>query len=76
MQTVTVHVAKNTLSPLLVRVGAGGDIVHDHGKIAGAKLLPFQPPASKRQFGQLHGIICVGEAFFDPLPEEEVTAWK
>jgi hypothetical protein len=50
--------------------------VHDHGKIAGAKLLPFQPPASKRQFGQLHGIICVGEAFFDPLPEEEVTAWK
>ncbi len=76
METVTIHVAKTMLSHLPVRVEAGEEIVLAGGKVPLARLVPFQPPASKRQSGKLRGVISVGEGFFDPLPEEEVAAWE
>ncbi len=76
METVTIHIAKTTLSQLLARVEAGEEIILARGKEPIAKLVPFQPPATKRQFGALRGIISVGPEFFDPLPAEELTAWE
>jgi prevent-host-death family protein len=76
MKTVTIHTAKTTLSQLLARVEAGEEIVLARGKEPIAKLVPFRPPATKRRFGALRGIISVGPEFFDPLPEEELTAWE
>jgi prevent-host-death family protein len=76
MKTVTIHTAKTTLSQLLARVEAGEEIVLARGKEPIAKLVPFRSTATKRRFGALRGIISVGPEFFDPLPEEELTAWE
>ena len=76
MKTVTIHSAKTNLSQLLARVEAGEEIVLARGKNPIAKLVPFQPPPSKRRFGALRGQIGVGPEFFDPLPEAELAAWE
>ena len=75
MTLVTIHTAKTTLSQLLMRVEAGEQIVLARGKVPIAKLVPYQPVASKRQFGALRGLVSVGPEFFDPLPEDELSAW-
>lgn len=75
MDTVTIHTAKTTLSKLLARVEAGEEIVLSRGDKPVAKLVPFTPPVSKRQYGALKGKISIGPEFFDPLPEEELAAW-
>jgi antitoxin (DNA-binding transcriptional repressor) of toxin-antitoxin stability system len=76
MKSVTIHVAKTTLSQLLARVEAGEEIVLARGKAPVAKLVPFQPPPNRRQFGALRGVVSVGPEFFEPLPERELTAWE
>lgn len=76
MATVTIHTAKTTLSQLLARVEAGEEIILARGKEPVAKLVPFQPPASKRRFGALKGSVSVGPEFFDPLPASELDAWE
>ena len=50
-------------------------LMHD-GKEPIAKLVPFRPPAPKRRFGALRGIISIGPEFFDPLPAQELEAWE
>lgn len=76
METVTIHAAKTTLSQLLARVEAGEEIILARGNKPIAKLVPFQPPGTKRQFGALRGIISVGPEFFDALPEQELASWE
>ena len=76
MDTVTIHVAKTTLSQLLARVEAGEEIILARGKEPIAKLVPFRPAPVKRRFGALRGIISVGPEFFEPLPEQELAAWE
>jgi antitoxin (DNA-binding transcriptional repressor) of toxin-antitoxin stability system len=76
METITIHVAKTTLSQLLARVEAGEEIILARGKAPVARLVPFHPPASKRQFGALRGVVSVGPEFFEPLPEPELAAWE
>jgi prevent-host-death family protein len=75
MATVTVHAAKTNLSQLLARVEAGEEIILARGKQPIAKLTPYVPPRSKRQFGALRGVVNVGPEFFEPLPEEEQARW-
>jgi prevent-host-death family protein len=74
--TVTIHTAKTTLSQLLARVEAGEEIVLARGKEPIAKLVPFQPPPTRRQFGALRGVIGVGPDFFEPLSEQDLAAWE
>jgi prevent-host-death family protein len=76
MKIVSIHTAKTTLSQLLVRVEAGEEIILARGKTPVARLTPLQPAASKRRFGALAGTVSVGPAFFDPLPQEELSAWE
>jgi antitoxin (DNA-binding transcriptional repressor) of toxin-antitoxin stability system len=76
MDTVTIHVAKTTLSQLLARVEAGEEIVLARGKHPIAKIVPYHPAISKRQFGALRGVVSVGPAFFEPLPVDELAAWE
>ena len=76
METVTIHMAKTTLSQLLARVEAGEEIVLVRGKEPIAKLVPFQSVPAKRRFGALRGIIRVDPAFFEALPESELQAWE
>jgi prevent-host-death family protein len=76
MKIVTIHTAKTTLSQLLARVEAGEEIVLARGKEPIAKLVPFQPLATRRRFGALRGTVSVGPEFFDRLPEQELVAWE
>lgn len=66
---VNVQEAKTHLSALLARVAAGERIVLSrHGKPI-AQLVPLDP-SPRRQLGFLQG--RVDEAFFDPLPDDEL----
>lgn len=76
METVTIHAAKTRLSQLLARVEAGEEITLARGKHPIAKLVPYQPPAPKRQFGALRDVVSVAPAFFEPLPEDELSGWE
>jgi antitoxin (DNA-binding transcriptional repressor) of toxin-antitoxin stability system len=76
MKTVTVHVAKTTLSQLIARVEAGEEIVIARDKQPVAKLVPMRRTKPKRRFGAMRGKARVDAAFFEPLPEDELRAWE
>ncbi len=76
MKTVTVHLAKTTLSQLLAQVEAGEEIVLARGKVPIARIVPYRPVEPKRQFGALRGKVSIGPEFFDPLPDDELDAWE
>ncbi len=75
MYIVNVHQAKTQLSRLLVRAEAGEDVVIVRRGQPVARLVPYRVPA-KRQPDILKGKIVVPDAFCDPLPEDELTAWE
>ncbi len=76
MVTVTIHAAKTNLSQLLARVEAGEEIVLARGKSPIAKLVPYAPAVARRRFGSMKGQVQVDAAFFEPLPEAELTGWN
>jgi prevent-host-death family protein len=73
MKTVNIHEAKTHFSKLLTRVHAGEEIIIAKAGKPYAKLVPLQPP-SKRRPGIAKGNVT--EAFFEPLPEEELKSWE
>ena len=73
MNTVNVHEAKTHLSRLLERVHAGEEVIIAKNGKPYARLCPLEKPPARRP-GLLTGEI--GDAFFDPLPEEELDAWE
>ncbi|MGE5203519.1 MAG: type II toxin-antitoxin system Phd/YefM family antitoxin [Acidobacteriota bacterium] len=75
-RTVTIHVAKTTLSQLIVQVEAGEEIVIARDKTPVAKLVPILAPHPKRRFGAMRGKAEVDAAFFEPLPEDELRRWE
>ena len=75
MRVVNVHQAKTELSRLLARVEAGEDVVIARRGEPVARLVACQARV-KRQPDILKGKLVVPDAFFDPLPEEELAAWE
>ena len=69
---VNVHEAKTTLSQLLERAHAGEEIVIAKNGRPYARLVPLEAP-QPRTPGLLQGV--VDDAFFEPLPDEELDAW-
>lgn len=74
MPTVNVHQAKTQLSRLLAQVEAGEDVVIARRGQPVARLVSCKP-RSKRQFGAMKGKIALTDAFFEPLPEDELKLW-
>ena len=75
MFIVNVHQAKTQLSRLLAQVEAGEDVVISRRGEPVARLVGCKP-RSKRQPDVLKGKVVITESFFDPLSEEELTAWE
>ena len=73
MQTVNIHEAKTQLSRLLNRAHAGDEIIIAKAGVPYAKLVPIEKPV-KREPGIAKG--AVTEAFFEPLPEDELDRWE
>ena len=75
MTVVNVHEAKTQLSRLLAQVEAGEDVVIARRGKPVARLVACKP-RGKRQPDILKGKAAITDAFFDPLPEEELKLWE
>ncbi len=75
MTVVNVHEAKTRLSRLLAQVEAGEEIVIARRGEPVAKLVRCKP-LGRRKFGAMKGQIQITDAFFEPLPGEELKAWE
>lgn len=75
MRHVTMHTAKTTLSKLVAAAEAGEDIVILRGHTPAARLVGIAV-APTRTFGALKGEVSVTDAFFEPLPADELDAWE
>ena len=73
MSSVNIHEAKTQLSQLLDRALAGEEIVIAR---AGKPLVRLMPVDTRtpRKPGLAEGRVT--DAFFEPLPEEELEAWE
>ena len=75
MSIVNVSQAKTQLSRLLARVEAGEEITIARRGAPVARLVAYRPKG-KRQPGALKGKIKITDAFFEPLPEDELKLWE
>jgi prevent-host-death family protein len=73
VKVVNIHEAKTNLSSLIERAHAGEEIIIAKRGKPYARLSPLIP-LEPRKPGILEGKI--DDAFFDPLPEEELKAWE
>ncbi len=76
MKTVTVHHAKTHLSKLIADAEQGEEVVIRRDKVAAVRLVPVGDPVPARAFGALAGKVTVTQAFFEPLPADELAAWE
>lgn len=73
--TVNIHEAKTHLSRLLKKVLAGEEVIIAKAGTPLAKLTAL-PRTEPRRPGRLKGKIKLDDAFWDPLPEDELRAWE
>ena len=66
--------AKTNLSRLIERAEAGEDVVLARGQVPVARLVALTAPKVKRAFGAMKGRAKVDDAFFETLPEEELSS--
>jgi prevent-host-death family protein len=72
----SIHAAKTHFSRLVERAEAGEEIVIARGKTPVARLVPLRTTPVGRRFGAMRGRAAVTEAFFEPLPPDELRAWE
>jgi prevent-host-death family protein len=73
--TVNVHEAKTQFSRLLEQAHAGQEIILAKAGKPYARMVPLsQQEKPVRKPGRLAGYI--DEAFFEPLPDDELKAWE
>jgi prevent-host-death family protein len=71
---VNVHEAKTHFSKLLEQAHQGQEIIVAKAGRPYARLVPLANKVAERRPGRLAG--TVGDAFFEPLPEDELFAWE
>jgi len=70
---VNVHEAKTHFSRLLEQAHSGQEILLAKAGKPYARLMPLERDTAKRQPGRLRGRVT--EAFFEPLPEDDLDVW-
>ena len=73
---VTVHQAKSQLSKLIAAALDGEEVIIARGATPVVKLEPLQPKTGKRAFGAFKDQFALTDAFFDPLPDDELALWS
>jgi len=82
MTTITIEKAQQDLPLLVKRALAGEEIVIEaEDKHVRLTLCPVEPrfdetAALRRGYGSMKGQFEVTDAFFEPLPEEELKFWE
>ncbi len=72
----TVHQAKTQLSKLIASALAGEEVVIARGSEPVVKLTPLNAAPKKRVFGAFKGQFELTDAFFEPLPDDELALWN
>jgi prevent-host-death family protein len=77
MTTINIHEAKTHLSRLVDRAAVGEDIVIARAGKPVARLTSLESAANAgpRQPGMFPGL-TVPDSFFEPLREDELSAWE
>jgi prevent-host-death family protein len=76
VKTVNIHEAKTQLSKLVAEVEAGDDVVLARAGRPVARLVRLGGGPAERRFGAMRGRAATGDAFFEPLPDDELAAWE
>jgi prevent-host-death family protein len=74
--TVNIHEAKTHLSRLIERAEHGEEIIIAKAGTPKVRLTPVREEVVTRRPGRFAGSLRVTEAFFEALPEEELSAWE
>ena len=74
--TVNIHEAKTHLSRLIERAEHGEEIIIAKAGTPKVRLTPVREEVVTRRPGRFEGRRRVTEAFFEALPEEELSAWE
>ncbi len=74
--TVNVHEAKTHFSQLLVRVGAGEEVIIAKAGKPIARLVPIAERPAQRTPGSAAGKITMADDFIAPLPDELLKDWE
>ncbi len=74
--TVNIHEAKTHLSRLIERAEQGEEIIIAKAGAPKVRLAPIASEPVERRPGRFAGTLKVTDAFFDPLPEEDLAAWE
>ena len=73
---VKIHQAKSQLSKLIAAVEAGEEVIISRGDKAVVRMVSMEPPKPKRVFGACKGRFALTDAFFEPLPDDELALWN
>ncbi|HZK99992.1 MAG TPA: antitoxin [Caulobacteraceae bacterium] len=71
----TVHQAKTQLSRLIASAVGGEEVIIARGATPVVRLTPLAAARPKRAFGAFKGQFALTQAFFEPLPDDELGAW-
>ncbi len=72
----TVHQAKTQLSKLIASALQGEEVIIARGDKPVVRLTPLDAARPKPRFGAMKGQIGLTEAFFEPLPDDELALWN
>ena len=75
MVSFNIYEAKTQLSKLIRRVRAGQEVIIADAGTPIAKLVPIEPPKTRRTLGSDRGKIWVAPDAFDPLTGGDLAAW-
>jgi len=78
MITATIFEAKTNLSELVKKAQKGEEVIITSGrdKVPVARLEAIQPKAKKRLGAMYTPGFVLTDAFWEPLPEEELRLWE
>lgn len=76
MRQVNVHAAKTHLSKLIAEACSGEEVVIARDDKPVVRLVPVEPRPAVRRFGSMAGEARSDDAFWAPLPEDELAAWE
>jgi prevent-host-death family protein len=76
VSVVNIHEAKTRLSRLVAQVEAGEEVILARNGKPAARLVPLAAAPAARVFGAMKGRARADDAFFAPLPEDELAAWE
>lgn len=72
MATYNLYDAKNSLSELVERAVNGEEVVIARRNVPAVRMVAVTPPAARPEFGRHRHLGRLTDAFFEPLPDDEM----